>query len=245
MHELPLLPRDRPGGHRSSRKSGITFKSPTTTCFTCHFNNEGFNTGTSTCLNCHSPPQQEIMVHAEMTPPNGPGEKRRNRHEARENESCRDSRQECELRFMPRRRHPARRHRHTPRLRAMPRSGPVLRRLEGAVHRGTGEALSRGARRTTAGEMPGLPFGNSASPGERYRQFVRVRTGRLFALPSQASRSQVDLLLGRGGLGVPKSEPNLMFGSRTNCTRLSHGGSWRRQGGSAQGHGAIVYCLSR
>jgi hypothetical protein len=30
--------------------------------------------------------------------------------------------------------------------------------------------------------------------------------------------SQVDLLLGRGGAAVPKSTPNLMFGSRTNCT---------------------------
>jgi hypothetical protein len=39
--------------------------------------------------------------------------------------------------------------------------------------------------------------------------------------------AQVDLLLGRGGLGVPKSEPNLMFGSRTNCTGCHtsvHGG---------------------
>jgi hypothetical protein len=30
--------------------------------------------------------------------------------------------------------------------------------------------------------------------------------------------AQVDLLLGRGGLAVPESAPNLMFGARTNCT---------------------------
>jgi hypothetical protein len=28
---------------------------------------------------------------------------------------------------------------------------------------------------------------------------------------------QIQLLSGMGGLGVPKSDPNLMFGSRTNC----------------------------
>jgi hypothetical protein len=30
--------------------------------------------------------------------------------------------------------------------------------------------------------------------------------------------AQVDLLMGRGGTAVPTSTPNLMFGSRTNCT---------------------------
>jgi hypothetical protein len=44
--------------------------------------------------------------------------------------------------------------------------------------------------------------------------------------------AQVDLLLGRGGIGVPISAPNLMFGARTNCTgchvelsRDAHGGN--------------------
>jgi nitrate/TMAO reductase-like tetraheme cytochrome c subunit len=38
-----------------------------TTCFTCHFNNEGFNTGTGECLKCHEAPTRAIVVHAATT----------------------------------------------------------------------------------------------------------------------------------------------------------------------------------
>lgn len=44
------------------------FSVATTTCYTCHFNNEGFNTGTNNCLMCHTElPQGEILVHRELT----------------------------------------------------------------------------------------------------------------------------------------------------------------------------------
>lgn len=44
------------------------FSVATTTCYTCHFNNEGFNVGTNNCLMCHAQlPQGEILVHAELT----------------------------------------------------------------------------------------------------------------------------------------------------------------------------------
>jgi nitrate/TMAO reductase-like tetraheme cytochrome c subunit len=43
------------------------FEVRTTTCFTCHFNNEGFNVGTSTCLMCHSPSEKEIIVHESLS----------------------------------------------------------------------------------------------------------------------------------------------------------------------------------
>jgi hypothetical protein len=40
------------------------FSVNTTSCYTCHFNNEGFNTGTNTCLMCHKQlPMGEIIVH--------------------------------------------------------------------------------------------------------------------------------------------------------------------------------------
>ena len=51
------------------QKSGNHFQVAASTCFTCHFNNEGFNTGTSSCLTCHTPPQEQITVHQQMTPP--------------------------------------------------------------------------------------------------------------------------------------------------------------------------------
>lgn len=44
------------------------FTVQTTTCYTCHFNNEGFNTGTASCLLCHDPPAKEITIHKELGP---------------------------------------------------------------------------------------------------------------------------------------------------------------------------------
>ena len=44
------------------------FSVAATTCYTCHFNNEGFNVGTNSCLMCHTQlPQGEILVHEELT----------------------------------------------------------------------------------------------------------------------------------------------------------------------------------
>lgn len=34
------------------------------TCYTCHFANQAFNRETGQCLNCHEPPTREIVVHA-------------------------------------------------------------------------------------------------------------------------------------------------------------------------------------
>ncbi|MCA9061735.1 MAG: NapC/NirT family cytochrome c [Planctomycetaceae bacterium] len=39
------------------------FRVHLTSCYTCHFNNEGFNVGTNSCQLCHELPQQEIIVH--------------------------------------------------------------------------------------------------------------------------------------------------------------------------------------
>jgi hypothetical protein len=44
------------------------FTVKTTSCFTCHFNNEEFNVGTGSCLMCHTLPTAEILVHKELSP---------------------------------------------------------------------------------------------------------------------------------------------------------------------------------
>lgn len=36
------------------------------TCFTCHFNNQEFNRDTGACLRCHEPPTRRILVHDEL-----------------------------------------------------------------------------------------------------------------------------------------------------------------------------------
>jgi hypothetical protein len=43
----------------------------TTSCYTCHFNNEGFNTGTNRCLMCHTLPTGQITVHEGISQEHG------------------------------------------------------------------------------------------------------------------------------------------------------------------------------
>jgi hypothetical protein len=63
----------RPGEKGESPRKGHHFSVNLTACYTCHFNNEGFNTGTNSCLLCHKQlPTEEIIVHKELTPKQGP-----------------------------------------------------------------------------------------------------------------------------------------------------------------------------
>ena len=39
------------------------FQVQKSSCYTCHFNNQAFNTGTAQCMGCHTPPQKAITVH--------------------------------------------------------------------------------------------------------------------------------------------------------------------------------------
>ena len=56
-----------PFGSAQGAKSGHHFDVRPTTCYTCHINNEGFNTGTSTCLKCHEPPTKDVTIHKELS----------------------------------------------------------------------------------------------------------------------------------------------------------------------------------
>jgi nitrate/TMAO reductase-like tetraheme cytochrome c subunit len=42
------------------------FRVQKSSCYTCHFNNQAFNTGTAECMRCHTPPQKAITVHDEL-----------------------------------------------------------------------------------------------------------------------------------------------------------------------------------
>jgi hypothetical protein len=200
-------------------RSGNHFQVSTATCFTCHFNNEGFNTGTSACLMCHTPPQQDITVHAQMTPP---AENETQQQESStklvkmnhadilaKNVSCASchadaiqedavvTRRDCEQchdqeRFFTDWKEP-----FTIDL--------VKRYHEVHVEQQRAKCLD--------------------CHSEIHHRLVSD-TGELFASAlADCSRchpkhheAQVDLLLGKGGIAVPSSSPNLMFGSRTNCT---------------------------
>jgi len=49
------------------QKPSRHFEVRTSTCFTCHFNNEGFNVGTNRCLMCHRLEDKPITVHAKVS----------------------------------------------------------------------------------------------------------------------------------------------------------------------------------
>lgn len=42
------------------------FSVQTSSCYTCHFKNESFNTGTAACMVCHEPPQKTITIHGDV-----------------------------------------------------------------------------------------------------------------------------------------------------------------------------------
>jgi hypothetical protein len=208
--------------------AGNHFQVSTSTCFTCHFNNEGFNTGTSTCLMCHAPPQQEITVHAQMTPPaeNDAAQQESSTKLVKMNhadilakkvscESCHAdaiqadavvTRRDCERchdqeRFFADWKEPF--------------TLDLVKHYH-AVHVERQKAKCLDCH------------------SEIHHRLVS-NTNELFASAlADCSRchpnhheAQVNLLLGKGGAAVPTSSPNLMFGARTNCTGCHtaiHGG---------------------
>jgi hypothetical protein len=210
----------------SSPKSGVAdnraehhFHVSTTTCFTCHFNNEAFNTGTSECLSCHSPPQQEITVHAEVRGEGGEklGAKlvKMNHAEilakkvdcvACHADAIRDdatvSRRDCE------------RCHDQPRFfedYAEPFSLDLVNRYH-EVHIERQKAKCVDCHSEIQHRL--IPDNGEQSNAD----FLTSSLANCAQCHPNHHAAQVDLLMGRGGLTVPKSEPNLMFGSRTNCS---------------------------
>jgi nitrate/TMAO reductase-like tetraheme cytochrome c subunit len=198
--------------------AGHHFQVSTSTCFTCHFNNEGYNTGTSTCLNCHTPPQQDITVHAEMMPrPGGQDNngiagtrlvKMNHTELLAKNVACISCHADAIQTDATVTRRDCERCHDQPRFFAdweQPYTLDLVEHYhEVHIERQKAKCLDCHA--------------------EIQHQLVRGEGEFLTSALADCSRchpnhhvAQVDLLLGRGGVSVPKSEPNLMFGSRTNC----------------------------
>lgn len=198
------------------------FTVKTTACYTCHFNNEGFNTGTGKCLMCHTLPTKDILVHAPLKPDEVNKLKSpelakpvKMNHEAMLKRkvdciSCHAdiatapsavSRRDCE------RCHD--RPEYFPQWK-QPLSLDVVKHYH-AVH------------------VPEQRAKCLDCHAEIQHQLVRDKTpaghpGFLSSVMSDCAHchpnhhaDQVKLLSGAGGVGVAKGEPNLMFGARTNC----------------------------
>lgn len=205
-------------------RAGQHFQVSTSTCFTCHFNNEGFNTGTSTCMTCHNPPQNEITVHAKMQAepgkeaepgkvgePAAPGTElvKMNHAQILANKvaciSCHAdaiqkdavvTRRDCE------------------RCHDQPRflqdwKEPITVDLVQKYH-----AVHVEQQRAKCLDCHAEIQHKLIHNGD----FVASALADCARCHPNHHASQVDLLLGRGGSAVPQSTPNLMFGSRTNCT---------------------------
>jgi nitrate/TMAO reductase-like tetraheme cytochrome c subunit len=197
------------------------FQVATTTCFTCHFNNEGFNTGTSTCMTCHTPPQQEITVHAKMLTQDGgdasadakpPGTElvKMNHadilskkiaciscHADAIQEDAIVTRRDCE------------RCHDQPRFFADWKE-PFTVDLVKHYHSVHVERQKAKCQDCHSEIQHRLVRGNG--------EFLTSALADCARCHPNHHTAQVDLLMGRGGTTVPTSTPNLMFGSRTNCT---------------------------
>ncbi len=213
--------------------NGGHFQVNTTTCYTCHFNNEGFNTGTNTCLMCHSPPRQQITVHADSggsdqvgTAAEALGTKlvkmdhtdimaRKVQcvscHADAAQEDSTVSRRDCE------------------RCHDQPQffvdwKEPFSLELVTKYHKAHIEQQRAKCLDCHTEIKHKLVQESTDESNEGFLTSVLANCNHCH--PNQHAE-QVKLLLGRGGVGVPKSEPNLMFGARTNCTgchvKLSEG----------------------
>jgi nitrate/TMAO reductase-like tetraheme cytochrome c subunit len=217
-HSYHSPTRDAPGSAADHH-----FSVQTTTCFTCHFNNEEFNTGTNSCLMCHSPPQGEITIHKELTSQagqrlNAPAltskpVKMNHADILAQQVDCiachadvaRDdstvTRRDCE------------RCHDQPRFFADWKE-PFTIELVADYHKA--HVKQQRAKcldcHTEIGHR--LVHDDGKSPNKTFLTTVLSDCAHCHVNPHT---EQVKLLLGQGGAGVPKSEPNPMFGARTNC----------------------------
>ncbi|MBI1900709.1 MAG: NapC/NirT family cytochrome c [Planctomycetia bacterium] len=219
------------------------FHVSTTTCFTCHFNNEGYNTGTNKCLMCHTPPQQEITVHAETTTP--AGEKlveklvKMNHTEILARKvDCRSCHADTAHQDSTVTRRDCERCHDQPRFFAdwkEPFTVDQVMRYH-QVH----VAQQRAGCLDCHSEIQHKLIPNGDGHDGEFLSSILTRCTQCHPNHHLA---QVDLLLGRGGLAVPKSTPNLMFGARTNCTGCHTELSRDQHGDSIKAtQGACIAC---
>ncbi len=206
-----------------SNGHGSHFQVSTSTCYTCHFNNEGFNTGTNTCLMCHTPPQKQITVHAETSPADESPEAAALAtklvkmdhseiiarkvecsacHADAAHSDATVTRRDCE------------RCHNQPQYFAdwqQPFTLDMVTRYHHA-HIQQQRAKCLDCHTEIKHELV------KESSDETQAEFLTSVLSNCGNCHPNQHADQVNLLLGRGGSGVPIGAPNLMFGSRTNCT---------------------------
>jgi nitrate/TMAO reductase-like tetraheme cytochrome c subunit len=225
------------------------FSVKTTTCFTCHFTNEEFNSGTGTCLNCHTLPTKPIVVHPELKPADSAKLKtpelakqtiqmdhqamlKRNVNciachadVARENSTVtkRDC-QHCHDRpeYFAKWQQPA---------------SLDLAKYYHALHVPEQRAKCMDCHTEIHHQ---LVHGSNGNGPPAF--LSAVMTDCAACHPNQHA-AQIELLSGMGGVGVAKGDPNMMFGLRTNCLGC-HTQQATTKHGAAVLKGAVEGCVA-
>jgi nitrate/TMAO reductase-like tetraheme cytochrome c subunit len=218
--------RDGKGAKAAADESSAHhFTVKTTSCYTCHFNNQAFNTGTASCLLCHTLPTKEIVVHKELDPrgsaqlstPDLSKQAVRMDHRAilERKVDCISCHADVAMENAPVTRRDCERCHGRPEF-FKDWKQPVTLELVERYH---------------AAHVPEQRAKCLDCHAEIHHQLVPARqdggknsTGFLSEVMSNCTNchphqhtEQIKLLNGAGGVGIPKSDANLMFGSRTNC----------------------------
>ena len=204
------------------------FTVKTTTCFTCHFTNQDFNTGTGTCLKCHTIlPVKDIIVHPAGTQMNNPKVAKQtikinhpemvkrkvnciSCHADVATENSTVTRRDCE-------------HCHDRPEYFTQWQSPLSLDLVKHYH-----ALHVPEQRAKCldchSEIHHQLVRGSGDHGQP--AFLSAVMGNCLACHPNQHAAQIELLSGTGGVGVA-GDPNFMFGARTNClgchTKLTQG----------------------
>ncbi len=199
------------------------FRVQQSSCFTCHFNNQGFNVGTAECMKCHTPPRTEIAIHEQLDESlrEKLGGSKLGQEQVKMDHSdiiarkidCRSchadvilgdsivSRRDCErchdqATFYADWKSPL-------------STTEVTRYHELHVPQQRAKCLDCHTQIRHKLEPDGGALGNGG--------FLLSSMTECAHCHPNHHEDQVKLLLGRGGESVPKSDPNVMFGARTNC----------------------------
>jgi nitrate/TMAO reductase-like tetraheme cytochrome c subunit len=210
-------------GKQDSPSPAHHFSVSTTACYTCHFNNEGFNTGTNTCLMCHKQlPAGEIIVHKELTP--AEGEKLQSpeltaktvkmNHQGilERGVNCASCHADVALEDSQVTKRDCQRCHDQPNYFDEWKEPFTLDLVTHyhKVHVPQQRAKCLDCHSEIHHQLV------REKPGEQAGFLSSVMSNCAHCHPNH-HQQQLDLLSGVGGTGVPKSAPNMMFGSRTNC----------------------------
>jgi hypothetical protein len=192
------------------------------TCYTCHFNNEGFNTGTNRCLLCHAPPQQEIVVHETLpaeareklqVPESATSPIKMNHAEIlAKNVSCSVCHMDVARGDATVTRRDCERCHDQPRF-FQDWKEPFTLDLVARYH----EAHIYQQRAKCLDCHSEIQHSLARSKDGNSQSSLMAALADCSHCHANPHLEQIKLLSGQGGLGVPKSEPNPMFGARTNC----------------------------